>query len=296
MTSAGRVGTVGGVSWQYGSDPDRPWFRVGRFGVGTTDFVAALSLVMMVVYAISPTFVNALALVPSQLGRGFVWGLVTWPLANAPSFFTVLNAVVFWFTGRQLERQLGKARFGWMLLAITVLCSVLAVLLSLAFQANAPILAGLDTLSLLVVLLFIAENPRMPFFFGIPAWVLGAVLVAIPLLQYVAMRYWIGLLHFVLSLVGAAWIAKLAGLLERLHWVPGHMWTPGERRRRRRRAADANPGGVVVQGPWSGAEPPAREDSEMDALLDKIMAQGLDSLTPRERRRLEELRQQRRRG
>jgi hypothetical protein len=32
----------------------------------------------------------------------------------------------------------------------------------------------------------------------------------------------------------------------------------------------------------------------MDALLDKIMASGLDSLTPKERKRLEELRQQRR--
>ena len=53
-------------------------------------------------------------------------------------------------------------------------------------------------------------------------------------------------------------------------------------------------GVIWTWGPRLGPEPPAREDEEMDALLDKIMAAGLDSLTPRERRRLEELRQQRR--
>jgi membrane associated rhomboid family serine protease len=264
--------------------------------VGTTDFVAGVSLLMMVVYAISPTFVSYLALMPSAVLHGFVWQLVTWPLANAPSIWTIWNAAVFWFTGRQLERELGKGRFGWMLLGFTVAGSVLAVLLGLAFRVDAPMLAGLGTMSLLVVLIFIAENPRMPFFFGIPAWVLGLVIVIIPLLTYVGDRYWIGLLHFVLSIVAAAIIAKFAGLLERYAFVPGHAYVAGQRKRRPKVApprASAGPSNVV-KGPWLGPEPPAREDEEMDALLDKIMDHGLESLTSRERKRLEELRQQRR--
>ncbi|HEY5482303.1 MAG TPA: rhomboid family intramembrane serine protease [Propionibacteriaceae bacterium] len=288
------------MSWLSGSDQEKPWFRIRSYGVGTTDFVAAVSLMMMVVYAASPAFAMALALAPSQVLRGFVWQLATWPLANAPSFWTIWNAVVFWFTGRQLERELGKGRFGWMLLGITVSGSLLAVLLALGFRVDAPILMGLGTMSMIVVLIFIAENPRMPFFFGIPAWVLGLVLVVIPLLSYVGARYWIGLLHFVLSIVAAAIIAKMAGLLGRYAFVPGSMITPGQRtlgqRKRRRRSDQRSNSGraTVVQGPWVGPEPPAREDEEMDALLDKIMAHGLDSLTGRERKRLEELRQQRR--
>jgi len=259
---------------------------------------------MMVVYAISPTFVSYLALWPSDVLRGFVWQLVTWPIANAPDFFVLLNIVVFWFTGRQLERQLGKGRYGWMLLAITIAGSVLAVLLALTFRENAPALAGIGSLALIVVLLFIADNPRMPFFFGIPAWVLGLVMVIIPLLQLVSTKSWILLLQFVLNLMVAAIIAKLAGLLERYKFIPGHTYTPRPRVRikgvprddRRRRSAPRAGSGPsnVVQGPWLGPEPPAREDEEMDALLDKIMDHGLESLTPRERRRLEELRQQRR--
>jgi membrane associated rhomboid family serine protease len=283
------------VSWLSGSDQEKPWFRIRSYGVGTTDFVAGVSLLMMIVYAVSPPFVGALVLTPSDVLRGFVWQLVTWPLANGPSFWTIWNVVVFWFTGRQLERELGKGRFGWMLLGITVAGSVLAVLLALAFRADEPMLAGLGTMSMLVVLIFIAENPRMPFFFGIPAWVLGLVIVVLPLLSYVAARAWIGLLHFVLSIVAAAIIAKLAGLLSRYAFVPGHAYTPGQRKRKRKAAprASTRPSNVV-QGPWLGPEPPAREDEEMDALLDKIMAHGLDSLTGRERKRLEELRQQRR--
>ena len=297
MPHWGEVGTVGGVSWLSGSDQDRPWFRIRSYGVGTSDFVAGLSLLMMVVYAISPTFVSYLMLRPTQVLHGFVWQLVTWPLANAPSIWTVWNAVVFWFTGRQLERELGKGRFGWMLAGITLAGSVLAVLLALAFQANEPTLGGLGTMSMLVVLIFIAENPRMPFFWGIPAWVLGLVIVVIPLLSYVGARYWIGLLHFVLSIVAAAIVAKFAGLLGQYAFVPGRKYTPGARKPRPKKAAPPRPSpraSNVVKGPWFGPEPPAREDEEMDALLDKIMDRGLESLTSRERKRLEELRQQRR--
>jgi len=289
------------VSWLSGSEQEKPWFRIRSYGVGTSDFVAALSLVMMIVYAVSPPFVERLVLTPSDVRRGFVWQLATWPLANGPSLITIWNAAVFWFTGRQLERELGKRRFGWMLLGITVAGSLVAVLLALGFRVDEPTLDGIGTISMIVVLIFIAENPRMPFFFGIPAWVLGLVIVVLPLLTYVGARYWIGLLHFVVSIVTAAIIAKMAGLLSRYAFVPGSRITPkqrtvGQQRKRHRRPEPrSNPGGgTVVQGPWLGPEPPAREDEEMDALLDKIMAHGLDSLTGRERKRLEELRQQRR--
>lgn len=299
------------MSWLSGSDHERPWFHIRSYGVGTSDFVAGVSLLMMVVTALSPEFVgHYLVLTPERVLHGFVWQLVTWPLANFPGFLVLLNIVVFWFTGRQLERGLGRARFGWMLLAITGAGSILAVLLALASQQNEPSLAGIGTLSLIVVLIFIAENPRMPFFFGIPAWVLGAVMVIIPLLQLIGSRSWIFLLQFVLNLVVAAVIAKFAGLLSQYKFIPGHTYTPSRRKRvtgvgggsgasrseRRRKPSPRTGMGAsnVVQGPWLGPEPPAREDEEMDALLDKIMAQGLESLTARERRRLEELRQQRR--
>ena len=290
------MSTLGRVSWLYGSEQERPWFHIRSYGVGTSELVAGVSVLMMFIYAIAPSFVEVLVLMPYDvLHLGFVWQLVTWPLANAPSFLTLWNAVVLWFTGRSLERDIGKARFSWLLLAITLGQSVLALLLSLAFRTNGPALGGIGTLTLIVVLLFIAENPRMPFFFGIPAWVFGVIMVVIPLLQYIAMRYWLGLLLLALSLVLSAIFAKLAGLLTQYAFIPGKAISDRPRIRTPKKSRGSAKGSTVVQGPWSTTyEPPAREDAEMDALLDKIMASGLDSLTPKERKRLEELRQQRR--
>lgn len=287
------MGSLGPVSWEYGSTEERPWFRIGSFGVGTTEFVALASIISMFLYAADPVLVEWLALIPSHLYRGAVWEIVTWPIANVPAFMTVWNIAIFWFMGRRMERELGRARFGWMLLAITVAGSVLAILLSLAFQAPLAI-GGISTLAMIVVLLFIADNPHAPFFFGIPAWVIGLVMVAIPILQFLGDRAWLYLLHFVLTLVAAAVAAKQAGLLSQYAFIPGRMWTPGQRARKKNRQRGTS-GATVVQGPWTSSyEPPAREDAEMDALLDKIMASGLDSLTAKERKRLEELRQQRR--
>ncbi len=35
----------------------------------------------------------------------------------------------------------------------------------------------------MIVLIVIAENPRMPFFFRIPAWVIGLIIILIPFLS-----------------------------------------------------------------------------------------------------------------
>src|SRR5665811_2015118 len=58
----GAGGYGGAVSWLSGSDQEKPWFRIRSYGVGTSDFVAGVSLVLMVVYAVSPPFVSALVL------------------------------------------------------------------------------------------------------------------------------------------------------------------------------------------------------------------------------------------
>jgi hypothetical protein len=65
------------------------------------------------------------------------------------------------------------------------------------------------------------------------------------------------------------------------------------RPRRQRRPT----GPTVVQGPWQPTEPPAvsRDQAALDALLDKISAGGMESLTDREREQLMILRDRLRR-
>ena len=63
---------------------------------------------------------------------------------------------------------------------------------------------------------------------------------------------------------------------------------PGPRRAPKAKRHKSS-GPTVVSGPWVGAVQQPLEQREIDALLDKIAQSGLDSLTPHERRRLDEV-------
>ena len=74
------------------------------------------------------------------------------------------------------------------------------------------------------------------------------------------------------------------GVLTRYEWIPNLAWK--SRRQKRSRAT----GQTVVAGPWSGSSAPnPRDQYELDALLDKISASGIDSLARGEKARLIEL-------
>lgn len=47
------------------------------------------------------------------------------------------------------------------------------------FLPGSTMLMGLSMIQLLIILLFIMEQPNRPFFFGIPAWIIGAILVGL---------------------------------------------------------------------------------------------------------------------
>ena len=62
---------------------------------------------------------------------------------------------------------------------------------------------------------------------------------------------------------------------------------------KKRRTSSKSGGSTVVEGPWGASAPPAGlspiEQLELDQLLDKTSAQGLDSLSRTEKNRLNEL-------
>ena len=80
--------------------------------------------------------------------------------------------------------------------------------------------AGVHTVQLVVLLTFIAEYPNVRFFFGIPAWVLGAVYVAAEVLQLTGDRAGRHLLFFVVSLLVGALAGRAVGMLEAFPWIP----------------------------------------------------------------------------
>lgn len=260
------------------------WFRLGRHEVGSVTFVVLLTVASWLVTAIAPGLGRTLAYSFDGMMAGQVWGFVTWPLAGGASLWGAINLFFFWYFGNDLEAQTGRRRMAWLLVGIWGALTVAYTLAS--FLTGDPLgLAGIGVVQFLLLMVWIADNPRRPFFFNIPAWVIGVVLVALQVLGFVASRAWASLLALFLSFVFVGLMARRAGLLTDLGWLPGR---PKQRRPKPVRQPDA---------PTSRDVRRRVEDGErLDELLDKIGSQGIHSLTPAERKELDRLRQRRREG
>jgi membrane associated rhomboid family serine protease len=262
-----------------GRGPNDPWFRVGTLEIGSAALLGLMCAASVLVYAIDKTLLIRLALIPSEIRSGQVWRIVTWPLANGfdqPLLWVIVSIAVLWYFGSRLEEQVGRTRFAWFLFAIIFIPGLVGMALDLPQ-------AGVHTVQLVVLLTFIAEYPNVRFFFGIPAWVLGAVYVAAEVLQLTGDRAGRRLLFFLVSLLVGALAARSVGMLEGFAWIP-KIGMPHRRRgpKRSRRPA-------VVAGPWAGSNTYSQDQSELDDLLDKISATGMNSLSKAEKERLNEL-------
>ena len=164
-------------------------------------------------------------------------------------------------------------------------------------------------------LLFVAEYPFARFFFGIPGWVIGAVILVIEVLQLLGERNEKGIVFLFVALAVAAISARTMGLLGNYAWVPalpigGNRPRTNRRQasraRRRSSGSSGGGGGDVVAGPWTASgrggptgplpqpppPPPAQatsDQAELDAILDKISELGMDGLSGAEKTRLNEL-------
>jgi hypothetical protein len=287
-----------------GGGSEDGWFRLGSIEVTTTVLVVVLSIASVIEWAFEGNFgpiQRHLSLVPDDVVSGQVWQLLTWPIAYpyGIGLFGIIAIALFWYFGTEIEGLLGKQKMAWFLGLITVGLGLLWVafvelttisngVLSGAFQLN-----GINQIELMVLLVFIGEYPHRRFFFNIPGWVIGVVIIAIYVLGYVGNRQWLYLLNFLLGLLLTAMVARSLGLMSEWRFVP----RMAVRRRRRVRHQRRPAGPTVVQGPWQPPATPAvsRDQAALDALLDKISASGMDSLTDAEREQLMILRDRLRR-
>ncbi len=266
------------ISFPGRRDHDDPWFRIGTLDVTTSVLVPALCVVSMFVWAANPDYLLPLVLFADDVRRGQVWRLFTWPLANDPDIWTAITIAMLWYFGRELERMIGRVKFAWMLVLLAVVPGLVATLLDLN-------LYGIRPVEIAVFCVFAAELPNVRFFFGIKAWVIAVVIVGIEVLQLIGLRLPEWILLLAVSLVTAALAARAFGVLASYAWIPNLSFKSRRQKRSRSRA-----GQTVVAGPWTGSSAPnPRDQFELDALLDKISASGIDSLARGEKARLNEL-------
>jgi hypothetical protein len=297
-----------------GRGPSDPWFRLGTLDVGTTVLITILSVAAMLFGAATmrTSLGGVLTLDPDAILHGEVWRIVTWPFAypNGVSFWSLLNVVMFWYFGKDLEEHLlGRARMLQFVASVTVLFAVVALGIEAIFADGSSLVvdSGLNTVELVVLLAWIAEWPQRRFLFNIPAWVFGSVILALSLIQYLQYGVWWMALYLVLGLVLSTIAARSLGMLSEHHAVPKlhlpHRQKRGGTARHqhgpRARRAHRHPsqGTTVVTGPWQGSTAPAEspDEARMNALLEKIHASGQASLSSEEQKELLELRDRLRR-
>jgi hypothetical protein len=281
-----------------------PWFRIGEVDIGSAALLAALCAISVLVYGLGDAgqrLLLRLALIPDDVWSGQVWRLVTWPLANGFDqrlLWTAVAIALLWYFGSRLEEQIGRTRMTVLLGALILLPGIVGTLLDLPQ-------AGIRSVEIAILLLFIAEYPTIRFFFGIPAWVLGLVYVITDILQISADGTGDQLLFYLTSLIIAALAARAVGMLTAYPWIPQvplpdaltGTRSSGPRRSARGKVRGKGSGTPrVVEGPWSApatAKTPSPDavaaQAELDVLLDKISEHGLESLSADEKKRLNEL-------
>jgi membrane associated rhomboid family serine protease len=294
--------------------PNDGWFRAGRYDVTTTDLVCALAVASMFVYGFSLESWTKLVFSSELVRQAELWRILTWPIATQPAIFPLLGIVFFWVFGQQLEALFGRGRFLAWMLAVTIVPAVITTVLG-GLDTSLDMAStdfGLSTLFLGGIWVYAATYPGVRWFEVIPLWAIAGVFTVLNLLQYSGVGA-TGQVVFLLLGVGVSLVAgRSLGLAT--GWPIPHLPLDGQRRpkrskppkqpraakgKRRGTSPSSAGSGTVIDGPWSSGPPPAppvvrpgpspSDQVELDDLLDKIGANGMDGLTAAEKQRLNEL-------
>lgn len=283
-------------------ESDDPWFRVGQLAVTTTVIVSAMSVAYMFVWAFEGfdrPITTKLMLYSGasfgSVGGGEVWRLVTWPIPTTPDLWTLLLVAVFWMLGSQLEALMGRKRFTFFLLVLTVVPAL--VMTALEFTDISGVAYGLRYVELGVLIAFATHYSSVRFWPGIPAWGLAWIIVGMAMLQAISNQRGYELVLTVTMALLAPLVLRALGHAEQHEWLPKfplparlaghphHRPPPPQRSRPQPRSTH------LSSVPPPPPPPPAdvAAQAKIDALLDKMSEHGLESLTDAERRTLEDL-------
>jgi membrane associated rhomboid family serine protease len=287
----------------FGPGRGRPWFVIGNLEFTTTVTLIAANVLWMFIYAAEGpsheltarlwlTSENLLG--PGVLG-GEIWRLVTWPIVAEPSFWTVIGLVFFYIFGGQMEGLMGRRHYLSFVLALTLVPAVVVTLFDLLVPSFSGAAGGIDMVQFGVIIAFVAQYPTARFFFGIPAPVMIGVFVGLQYLAIIADRDEFAFVLVTAAIATALVAFKSLGYAGGVPWIPSiplptsatgsSSSSPRHPTQSKRRSRGRSRG----RGNLSAVPPPdPLADLEIDALLDQVAEQGLDSLTKAQRKRLED--------
>jgi len=282
---------------------DRDYMREPDFRSGSMSMTKLLTIIFVVVFAlqcIDDVYLHSnaypwLALTSDGIRHGWVWQLLTFQFLHGSLGHIVGNLITFWWLGRVTEDILGRNRFLIALFGSGVVGGILQGVLMLLFPTHFGYMAvgaSAGVSGLLAIFALIHKDDEIRFF-GI-----------FPLKGITLLWIWGGLSLF-FTLVpsafggGIAYAAHLGGILAGMAWVKlgwHHAYNQlpweglSERFKSTGKKRDA--GRTDSRRPKLVVHPDDGEavKGDVDRILDKISAQGINSLSAREREILESAR------
>ena len=237
-----------------------------------------------------------LALGPAGIGHGFLWQLVTYQFLHQGILHLAFNMLSIWIFGRHLEDLMGPRQ----LLKLYLGGGIIGGLLQIALSAAAPMhfgsqVVGASAATFALTAAFALIEPHRT--------ITVHLFLVFPVTFRAIFLLWIALFFSIAGVLipsgGVAHGAHLGGLLFGMAFVKW-IWTSefsftawfkrfkGEPKTSGRSAQPA--GSRVSRTTASASVPEATPDyisREVDPILDKISAHGIQSLTDREKKILE---------
>jgi len=227
-------------------------------------------------------FLNLVSFTPETFLSGQVWRIITFPVFSMLGVFAALGLYFFYRFGSPVESALGRKDF-FITSGLSVLATPVCMLLGhfLGLPSGVYELAGSMNLHLAMFCAFCVMHPNVPMaYIGIPIKWLGLVFFVVSVLTLLGARAVSAAIGTTLSCAVLIWYIQSKGLAL-VKVIPD--LPKGVRKKKKVKNAK------VVRSPKPKITPKATipRDTEIDAILDKISAEGLHSLTQDERATLE---------
>lgn len=266
--------------------------------------IIVLNIIVFLVQAMSPRFpMERFALSRDGLAHGHLWQLLTFQFLHAGLPHLIINLFGLYVFGRPVEERLGKAAFLKLYLTSGILGGIMQTALLFAAPSTmdrSVVGASAGVCGLVAAFAMLDPNATLLLFFVLPVrakyLLIGSIAISVVFLVTgsdpgVAHAAHLG--GFIGGMAYVRWSSRLGGLSS--FW---RRFQFGTRLRPRARPREL----VNVRYPktsaWQrkkklgGDAPPGDFISrEVDPILDKISAHGMQSLTPEERRILEAARE-----
>lgn len=278
---------------------EEPLFHLGEFPVRLITLLVALHSTTMVAVSIllatgHAAFIDLLAYSSEAVAHGQIWRLVTYAFVAAPSVWFLLEMLMLWYFGKEVENGLGWKRFAILYSGLILIGPML--LQAYGYAGRPQIYSGAKEINFAVFAAFTAMHPGARFFFGVAArWVfLG--LLAISSLQMLADHQGPRIVVLLSTCSLAVLLLRKAGFTETLFFDGSFSWkfpwkkaTPSGfsvRNGGLSAASSGSKGNPASQAPQDSFNP----EQQLDILLEKIARKGIGSLDAAERDTLEKAR------